>query len=108
MVQLVSVVVRRLNRPATPSRNPVPVDLATVRVKSDRGGEPPALMANTRLVLLPLIVTPAAGPLIVVVAVSVSVSGPPVRVIVCAVANTPLSKTIASATPAFAFAWVRQ
>ena len=43
---------------------------------------------NTRPALLPLTVTPAAGPVIVVApVVSVSSSWPPVRVIVCGVLN---------------------
>src|SRR5262249_32588051 len=60
---------------------------------------------NTRLALLPLTVTPAAGPVIVVApVVSLSSSWLPPRVIVFAVLNTVLSKTIVSG-PAFAFAW---
>src|SRR5262249_60265664 len=53
----------------------------------------------------PLPVPPAAGPVIVSVPVlSVSSSWPPVRVIVLAVLNTVLSKTIVSSPP-FVFAW---
>jgi hypothetical protein len=46
----------------------------------------------------------AAGPVTVVVAVSVSVSGPLVSVMVCGVAKAVLSNTIVSG-PTFAFAW---
>ena len=60
---------------------------------------------NTRLSPPPLTVTPAFGPVIVSVpVVSVSSSWVPVRVIVCGVLNTLLSKAIVSAPPA-EFAW---
>ena len=52
---------------------------------------------NTRLALLPLTVTPAAGPVIVSVpVVSLSSSWAPVSVIVCALAKTVGSKVIVS------------
>ena len=60
---------------------------------------------NTRLGPPPLTVTPAAGPVIVSVpVVSLSSSWVPVRVIVCGVLNTVLSKSIVSVPPA-EFAW---
>ena len=60
---------------------------------------------NTRLSPPPLTVTPAFGPVIVSVPlVSLSSSWVPVRVIVCGVLNTVLSKVIVSAPPA-EFAW---
>src|SRR5262245_50971284 len=74
-----------------------PKALPPVIVSPDIAADAPLLTWNTRSVLLPLIVTPAAGPVIVVVAASVSVSWPPVRVIVCGVLNTVLSKVIVSA-----------
>ena len=73
-------------------------------VSPDRAAEAPASIWNTRLEPPPLTVTPAAGPLIVVVAVSVSSSWPPVRVIVCGVLNAVLSKAIVSA-PGLELAW---
>ena len=65
---------------------------------------PPSIW-NTRLALLPLTVTPAAGPVIVSVpVVSLSSSWVPFRVIVCGVAKTVVSKSIVLAPPV-EFAW---
>src|SRR5262245_22014105 len=99
MVQLVSVAVPRLYRPP-------PTDaLPPVIVSPEIGAVTPPSIWNTRLALLPLIVTPAAGPVIVSVPlVSVSSSWPPLRVIVRAVLNTVGSKLIVFA-PAVVFAW---
>ncbi len=64
----------------------------------------PASTWNTRLSPSPSIVTPAAGPVIVSAPlVLLSSSGQPVRVMVSAVSNTVLSKSIVLA-PGFEFA----
>src|SRR5436305_10459651 len=91
-VQLASVAVPRLFRPP-----PVSVTFPPVIVSPERATDAPASMANTRLALLRLTVTPAAGPLIVLFAASLSSSWPPVRVIDCGALNAVLSKAIVSA-----------
>src|SRR5262249_12800459 len=89
MVQLVSVAVPRLYRP--PPTNALP----PVIVSPERDAVTPPSIWNTRLALLPLIVTPAAGPVIVSVPlVLLSSSWVPVRVIVCGEANTVGSKVM--------------
>ena len=99
MVTLLSVKVPMLYTP------PPLAALPSVIVSFDRTADEPVLTLNTPLALFPLTVTPADVPVIVVVAASVRVSTPLVRVIVCGVLNTPLSKSIVSA-PLFRFAWV--
>ena len=72
-------------------------------VSPDSAAEPPSTW-NTALAMLPLTVSMfAPGPVIVVAAVSVNSSAPPVKVIVCGVSNR-LEKTIESSPPS-AFAW---
>src|SRR5262249_7447789 len=88
-----------LNRP------PPIVSLPPVIVSPDSAADAPEpLTKNTRLALLPLIDSRLApGPVIVVVAASVSVSWPPVSVIVCGVLTKPLKTTVSA--PAVEFAW---
>ena len=100
-VQLVSVAVPpSLYRPP-----PLLAVLPPVIVSPEIDAVTPASTWNTRLSPPPLTVTPAFGPVIVSVpVVSLSSSWVPVRVIVCGVLNTLLSKAIVSAPPA-EFAW---
>ena len=106
-VQLVSVAVPpSLYRPP-----PLSPALPPVIVSPEIDAVTPPSTWNTRLSPPPLTVTPAFGPVIVSVpVVSLSSSWPPVRVIVCGVLNTVLSKVIVSAPPvvfAWAIAWRR-
>ena len=83
---------------------PPTVDFPPVIVRLEIVAEALALIANTLLTLLPLIVTPAAEPVMVVApVVSLSSSCVPPRVIVWAVLNTVESKLMVSA-PAFELA----
>jgi hypothetical protein len=79
-----------------------------IGIAKQTGAVTPASIWSTRLALLPLIVTPAAEPVIVSVpVVSLSSSWPPVRVIVCEVAKTVGSNWMVLSPPGL-FACVMQ
>ncbi len=101
MVEVLPLTVQSVSASEPWLYRPPPLSaLPPLIVSSDREADAPGLMANTRLALLPLIVTPAAGPVIVSVpVVSLSSSWVPARVIVFGVLNTVLSKVIVSAPP---------
>src|SRR5271157_339942 len=94
-VQLVSVVVPKFSRPP-----PSPVVVPPLIVSPEMDAVTVGSTRNTRLALLPLTVTPAAGPAIVTDSFAVlSSSWVPPRVIVCGVLkNEP--NTIVFAPPA--------
>ena len=64
-------------------------------VSPERLAVTPLSTSNTRLALLPLMVTPVAGPVIVVVSAVLAKTSGDVRVIACRVAKTAGSKLMA-------------
>ena len=91
---------------AIPPPSPM-LALPLVIVSPEIDAVTPTSTWNTRLTLLPLTVTPAVGPVIVIVAVPVvsrNSSWAPPSVIVCAVAKTIASKIMAWFPP-LVFAW---
>src|SRR5260370_39865215 len=98
MVEVLPLTVQSVSASEPWLYRPPPLSaLPPLIVRSDRDADAPGLMANTRLALLPLIVTPAAGPVIVSVpVVSLSSSWVPPRGIVSGVWHTVLSEQLVS------------
>ncbi len=108
-VQPVSVTVPPLlNRPPPWTASPDPFGARPwVIARPEMDAATPPSIWNTRLTLLPLTVTPAAGPVMVSVPlVLLSSSCVPVSVIVCGVAKTVGSNWMVLVPPRFA--WVMQ